>query len=447
MTATALEHAWDDEEAARPVGGMIVGLVLGAVALGAIAQVSFEAAAAIFMLGFPILAWSRPDAALAVALAAAPFPFNVSPAFVNVSVAELCVTILFAIAVIRSGSGRAVRFGPTLMPVAIYFAVCFVASIAYWRGSSAITSLLQMTIYLVMAVCVFASVVERKRDLLPALYVLVAVGVGVAALIVAGISIAGLHKNNLGASLSVAFVVAVELWFSSATSRRGRLWMSVALAVLAAGLFMSLSRGAWAGALVGSAIIIYMRRQYGLLLRLVIAGVPLLALCWSMLPEAAQDYATEFSRGAGSVESRFANAHKALEQFAQNPLIGMGVGFRKEADATNIVLFTLAESGILGLAAFLWIHVVLLKMARRGRHGLELHDRLLSLLILGVALVASRFVHGLVDHYWSRGALIVAWSAAGMATLAHAQLQHRDEGEPENDGELMNDSPLPEGHA
>ena len=36
---------------------------------------------------------------------------------------------------------------------------------------------------------------------------------------------------------------------------------------------------------------------------------------------------------------------------------------------------------------------------------------------LAGALVLSKFVHGLVDHYWSRGAIMVAWAAVGMALV------------------------------
>ena len=44
-----------------------------------------------------------------------------------------------------------------------------------------------------------------------------------------------------------------------------------------------------------------------------------------------------------------------------------------------------------------------------------------SALVLAVALTIGRLAHGMVDHYWSRGPVTVAWAAVGMATLVHAK--------------------------
>jgi hypothetical protein len=44
---------------------------------------------------------------------------------------------------------------------------------------------------------------------------------------------------------------------------------------------------------------------------------------------------------------------------------------------------------------------------------------------LGAALVVSGLAHGLVDHYWSRGAIMIAWAAAGMATFAFWAVKRR----------------------
>jgi hypothetical protein len=34
---------------------------------------------------------------------------------------------------------------------------------------------------------------------------------------------------------------------------------------------------------------------------------------------------------------------------------------------------------------------------------------------LAGGLVLGKLAHGLVDHYWSRGALMIAWAMVGMA--------------------------------
>jgi hypothetical protein len=94
------------------------------------------------------------------------------------------------------------------------------------------------------------------------------------------------------------------------------------------------------------------------------------------------------------------------------------VGLRKEYDATNVFLLTLAETGVVGMAAFLYLHIAMALMVWRARRFAPRDDMLFTALALGGALVLSKFIHGMVDHYWSRGALMIAWASAGMATHA-----------------------------
>jgi hypothetical protein len=38
-----------------------------------------------------------------------------------------------------------------------------------------------------------------------------------------------------------------------------------------------------------------------------------------------------------------------------------------------------------------------------------------SAVSLAGAMVSAKFAHGLVDHYWSRGAIMIVWASVGMA--------------------------------
>ena len=67
------------------------------------------------------------------------------------------------------------------------------------------------------------------------------------------------------------------------------------MVIIAAGLLLSLSRGAWLGAIVGVALIVALRRQYALLLRAGLILVPVLMICWFALPKEQQSYATDFN--------------------------------------------------------------------------------------------------------------------------------------------------------
>jgi O-antigen ligase len=108
----------------------------------------------------------------------------------------------------------------------------------------------------------------------------------------------------------------------------------------------------------------------------------------------------------------------AKSQYESSPLLGVGVGLRKEYDATNVFMLTLAETGLVGMAAFLYLHIAMALMVWKARRFARRDDVLFTALALGGALVLSKFIHGMVDHYWSRGALMIAWASAGMATHA-----------------------------
>jgi O-antigen ligase len=163
-----------------------------------------------------------------------------------------------------------------------------------------------------------------------------------------------------------------------------------------------------------------LRRQFGLLIRTFLLLIPVVALSWTMLPAESKAYSTDFKPTLkGSVGTRITNAAVALSYFEKSPITGAGVGLRKMYDATNLFLFTLAETGILGLAAFLSIHLVFLRMAGSARRYLTPADPAFSFLVIGTALLIGKLVHGQVDHYWSRGQVLMAWAGAGMAVWAY----------------------------
>src|SRR5439155_23268639 len=108
--------------------------------------------------------------------------------------------------------------------------------------------------------------------------------------------------------------------------------------------------------------------------------------------------------------------HQAQAIFEANPVYGKGISYRKDIDATNIIFITLAESGIIGLTAFVLMNAAVLRFVWKTQKNIPRFHLLYSPVALGGALVIARFAHGLVDHYWSRGPILQAWAAAGMAT-------------------------------
>jgi cell division protein FtsW (lipid II flippase) len=126
----------------------------------------------------------------------------------------------------------------------------------------------------------------------------------------------------------------------------------------------------------------------------------------------------DISTSSQSTQARFQSIDISREQFLHSPLIGVGVGFRKVYDSTNLIMSTLAETGVLGLLTFLSIFIAFACMVFRAWQRLKENDPAISLLSIGAALSLSSFVHGCVDHYWNRG-LFPVWASMGLAIHAY----------------------------
>jgi hypothetical protein len=388
------------------------------------------AAAIIYVLLFWAVGWKWPKIPLLLIFALAPFQNDISGTLAmepeqpdqqvgggpHFSIAEINLLLTLPLFIFRR---RPMLFGPLFVPTLLYLGIGLVCSLANWRPTSAV-SLIQMGMYLVIAVLIFTSFARSAEDFRFAMIGLVCVGsvIATAVLVTRSGYVLNLHKNGVGGSLATTVIVAAELWFSART-RRQRWLFGAMLALLVAGLFFSLSRGGWLGAMCGVVLLLVMRREFTMLTQLSIFMVPLIAVCWALLPEQSKNYATGFDKENWNIRLRFMSMEFAKSQFESSPVLGVGVGLRKEYDATNVFMLTLAETGIVGMAAFLYLHLAMALMVWKARRFARRDDVLFTALALGGALVLSKFIHGMVDHYWSRGALMIAWASAGMATHAY----------------------------
>jgi O-antigen ligase len=401
----------------------LTGIVAAMALIGALAVISPLLAGAVYVPFFLALAWTRPEYALALVLAAAPFPNDLSVGGpVRFSLAEINLALLLPVYVLRRGPRP--MLGPAGWAIALYFAVCIVASLGNLR-QAAIVSLAQMFVYMVVAVSVFAGLVKQPEKLFMPLYVAAIVG-GVFAIV--GLATRfhafGIHKNSWGASLSSVLILTLELWFNTSDRKRKR-WLTFGLAVMAIALVSTVSRGGWIAAMSGALVLAAMRKQYKMIARASILLIPCVAIAWFLLPDATKDYAVGFDSSRWNVKARYESAEFALENFRSSPLLGKGVGLRKEFDATNIVLTVLAETGVVGLISFALIHLAGLVGLWRTAARMGTQHPLFPLVALGSALLLARLLHGLVDHYWSRGAVTPAWCAVGMANAAYYYVRRR----------------------
>ena len=383
---------------------------------------------AILAVDIPLLLFSgrkRPYIPLLLIFALAPFQHDMSIGGpLKFSIAEINLMLTCMLFFIR---GRPLRWGPALVPILLYLGVCMASALVNWRPST-LTCMVQMALYMLVAVVVFASFGRNEEDFRPALYGLLAVGLILATAVIVKRTgyVLGLHKNGVGDSLAAAVIVCGELWFAE-TRRKQRMMLAIVMGTLTAGLFFSLSRGAWVGAGVGLIVILAMRRQFGLMLRATVFIVPLIAICWRLLPDQDRSYTTGLSKENWNIRMRYESLYFARRQFLENPVLGVGVGLRKEYDATNLFWLTMAETGVLGIVTFLALHAWFLRMVWMTQKKLPRNGMLYSVVALGGALITSKFIHGMVDHYWSRGAIMVAWTSAGMATYGYFVMRKREQ--------------------
>ncbi|MCL5945322.1 MAG: O-antigen ligase family protein [Planctomycetes bacterium] len=405
------------------------GLPVAAV-LAVLAHFSMLAAGAIVGALFIIIALWQPRIALMITFALIPLQTDIPGMPVHLSISELCLALLFPICLLKAAQmGKPLRMGPLFWPIMAYLFFCFISSLSHFHPHSpAITAYAQMVVYLVFGVMLCASFPGDTDDLRFALEGAVAMSAVFALMVL----LTHFHypredKNAWGAVFGSTFVMALEFWLAAKSAgdrKKGRL-LFWALIVIGAALFLCLSRGGWLEAMAGSFVLLLLRKRFGLMLRVGLIVVPLAGLLYLTLPKEKQHYAFDFKSNARNIDARYKSIDYAWAQFNSNPVFGVGVQLRKEMDATDLFMVTLAESGVQGVLAFLLIHAVAAGMAWKIHKRLDPRDPRFSLVAIGAALVFQRFAHGMVDQYWCRGPLIWAWCAAGMMTAVWFEVRRR----------------------
>ncbi len=387
-------------------------------------DIAFLIVALIYAIGFWTISWKYPPLALALVFAPAPFQNDLSAGLgaVRFSFAEinLVLTIPLFLVMLAIGARKA-RSWPLFWSSAIYSGACVASALARWHGGTAISSFMQMVLFLFVVVPVFALLGRRPEDLKLALWGTLGVAAffSLVEIVQRSQYILGIHKNGVGGSLACALIVAVELWFhyNDKPTYHKKVLLGL-MGLISVGLLMTVSRGGWLAAIGGIIVIASLRRQFALLGRAALVMLPLIAIAWSQLPPDLRDYATSVSSTRGNIKQRYLNKDAALSAWQKNIWFGDGMGLRKEIDATNFVLFTLAETGIVGLVTFCGMFLAFFNSLWHARSKLPREDFAFSLLCIGGGLMMSRLMQGMVDHYWARGPTMMAWAGAGMATGA-----------------------------
>ena len=411
----------------RITGGLAFVLLfiagIGIAYLSLVRETPIPAFALVYCSFFMFLVWTRPQIALTGIIAVTPFVQDLGGGLpVKFSLAEIHLLLAFVVYIVKGVLTRSIRFlGPLTVPVTIYLAVLALTSIRGGIQQEDIVALVQTFVTCGVTVAVFANMVTESESMIRSFIWVPIFCLPIAVLEIAtgSFNVFGLHKNSIGGSLAAGIIILANLWYSQVefVGKRFLVWL---LLVLGGGLLISLSRGAWIGAILGLTVSGLLWGRITLVIRTLIVAVPVLLVLWLLLPSEKREYATGFQADRMNIKIRMQTQVNLQEIITKEPLFGVGIGLRKQIDATNFVLVTLAESGVVGFVA---ISVVFGTIVRFGFNASRCKTTRSVVLCgaLAVGLLACKVGHGMVDHFWGRGNGTVVWASIGLLLATDRQ--------------------------
>jgi hypothetical protein len=397
---------------------------IGSTYLSLIRETPLPALALVYCSLFMFLVWKRPQVALTGIIAVTPFVQDLGGGLpVKFSLAEVHLLLAFIVYVIKGVLTRSLRFlGPLSVPVTVYMAVLTWTSLRSGLEQEDIKALLQTFVTCGVTVAVFANMVPDAESMVRSFIWLPIFCLPIAVLeITTGqFNVLGLHKNSIGGSLGAALIIAANLWYSqlNVIGKRYLVWI---IFVLGGGLLISLSRGAWIGTILGLTVSGMLSGRITLVIRTLLASLPVVLILWFLLPSEKREYATGFQAERWNIRARMNTQENLQEIITKEPIFGTGIALRKQVDATNFVLVTLAESGVIGLIAIMFVFGSIIAVGFKVCRS----DQKQSQVVCGalaVGLLSCKIGHGMFDHFWGRGNGTVVWASIGILLVANHKM-------------------------
>ena len=252
------------------------------------------------------------------------------------------------------------------------------------------------------------------------------------------------QPNELGIFCAMLLPIGLALALAE-QGRRARLLAALGTLAIFAGLMVSLSRGAWSGAVVALlAFWIFLpdRRRFLVPVAAVVGASAALLVILSRVPVVGivnQRLLSLFDGAANPYDERPAIYAEARRQITESPWIGNGPGafpvtatqlsqdgyYLQAEHAHNLLLNTWAEHGLIGLLCLLGLMLGLasrlLPAARAVRSRLEDPDALLvSRMLAGTtAGLVAVLAHGVIDYPLRNPVTgAVVWFVVGLAAAS-----------------------------
>jgi putative inorganic carbon (hco3(-)) transporter len=244
--------------------------------------------------------------------------------------------------------------------------------------------------------------------------------------------------NYAAAYLGILITLALAIRQMNVPSFLRRLTIPlIALATLA--LAVTFSRGGWLELLLSVTVLIGARwLRDGISRKAILTAVvaiTLIVLCLIVPNPISQRLSADDN---GAAHARVPLMHLALRVIAANPVLGVGANnftavmddyagseFRSEWIYTvhNEFLLVCSETGVIGLAAYLWIY---LSIIRRSWRLWKTQDEMFAALGLGIVAGFCGFLsHMFVDIFSDGGLLHLIWLFAALIGVCEV-IQHRE---------------------
>lgn len=220
----------------------------------------------------------------------------------------------------------------------------------------------------------------------------------------------GFHKNFVGSMTLTG--LAVGYLAPTYTGLSGRP-LTIAKTLCAVGLLGSQSRGAIVALLLG--LLVASIRSPAVWRRssmLLVVLLPLTLFAFFSLRSQLEVAPGETS----SITERTRYREQAMSVWRESPIVGQGMRFFKNgefvlgSDPHNVIVASLSETGIVGLAALVAL------LAGATRILWRMHS---TLALAALTVLVARFVNGLFDIYWVAGTQSLPWMIVGLALGQH----------------------------
>jgi putative inorganic carbon (HCO3(-)) transporter len=249
------------------------------------------------------------------------------------------------------------------------------------------------------------------------------------------------HHLTFGGYVMMVLMLSGSLCLFGTRGFR-RIIYGVSSLVLILSLLFSYARSAWLGFLAGVLAITLVRNRKAL--TFVLVGIAIVILAVALFLPSAREQAGE---AAALFQNPMVNSSRlqmwsaALRLIRDHPFLGAGVGQAARllpnygcdlgyAHVHNDLLNAAANSGLLGLATFLWMWVAFLRLAngcRRGRRG---NAWTTAMATAGLGIVVAFLVAGLFQCYYTDAEDgMVLWFCLGLV-IAVCAIERKEAGSP-----------------